>query len=139
MVTHVKTGRSVMVRINDRGPFVEGRIIDLSYAAARNLDMVDEGVIWAKVEVLGDNLPQVLPVGGPFAVQVGSFASRDNAQNVARTLKRSYKGVYITVMETRSARYYRVRVGKFSTRQEAENVAKHLINDGYSPLITETQ
>ena len=138
MVTHMKTGRSVLVRINDRGPFVEGRIIDLSYAAARNLDMINEGVIWAKVEVLGENLPQTLPVGGPYAVQVGSFASRDNARKLAHTLKRSYQGVYIAVMETRSATYYRVRMGKFRTRQEAEDVARRLVKAGYSPLITET-
>jgi rare lipoprotein A len=51
-VTNLENGKSVVVRINDRGPFIEGRIIDLSYAAAKKIDMLDEGVVQVKLEVL---------------------------------------------------------------------------------------
>ena len=52
MVTNLENGKSVVVRINDRGPFIERRIIDLSYGAAKKIDMLDEGVVQVKVEVL---------------------------------------------------------------------------------------
>lgn len=54
-VTRPDTGQSVVVRINDRGPFVRGRIIDLSYAAARELNMVETGVLWVTIEILGNS------------------------------------------------------------------------------------
>ncbi|UCE28425.1 MAG: septal ring lytic transglycosylase RlpA family protein [Candidatus Coatesbacteria bacterium] len=52
LVTNLENGKSIVVRINDRGPFIEGRIIDLSYAAAEKIDMIEEGVVQVKVEVL---------------------------------------------------------------------------------------
>ncbi|HZS38219.1 MAG TPA: septal ring lytic transglycosylase RlpA family protein [Polyangia bacterium] len=52
-VTNLRNGRSVVVRINDRGPYAKGRIIDVSFAAARALDMIDAGVVPARVEILG--------------------------------------------------------------------------------------
>ena len=137
MVTHLKNDRSVMVTINDRGPFVKGRIIDLSYAAAQILGMVQEGVAWVRVEVLDKGLP--LPAEGPFTVQVGSFIHRANALRLMKELKKIHQVVYISILKTPETKYYRVRLGKFSSREEAYRYAHLLVKDGYTPFITKTE
>ena len=136
MVTHMRNGRSVAVTINDRGPFVKGRIIDLSYAAARILGMVEEGVAWVRVEVLspGEVTPVKVPPG-PFTVQVGAFSLRENALRLKERLSRFYQGVYITLLKTRESRYWRVRVGNFKDRGEAKEVADRLAQEGYDVII----
>lgn len=139
MVTRLDNGRSVMVTINDRGPFVRGRIIDLSYAAARALRMVEEGVARVKVEVLGERAPAPLPAEGPFTVQVGSFIRQSNALRLKEKLQKVHGGVYIIELKTPEARYYRVRLGRFSTRQEAYTFAMRLAKDGYTAFITKIE
>ena len=79
MVTHLTNGNAVAVTVNDRGPFVGGRIIDLSYAAAQALGMAGEGVAQVRVEVVDAERISASPAEGPFTVQVGSFADRANA------------------------------------------------------------
>jgi rare lipoprotein A len=64
-VTNVANGRSVVVRINDRGPFVDGRIIDLSRAAARELDVLGAGVFDVRLEALEDSVGTSPPAGSP--------------------------------------------------------------------------
>ena len=77
-VTHLGNGRTVEVRINDRGPFVEGRVIDLSRAAADALDMAGEGVAPVRLRIVSEP-------GEPIrSIQVGSFGIRANAEAVAR-------------------------------------------------------
>ncbi|MBW2038990.1 MAG: septal ring lytic transglycosylase RlpA family protein [Deltaproteobacteria bacterium] len=139
VVTHLKNGRSVMVTINDRGPFVKGRIIDLSYAAAQVLGMVEEGVAWVRVEPLGKRGLSPLPAEGPFTIQVGSFILRSNALRLMEELKKVHKGAYIAVLKTPENRYYRVRLGRFSNREEAYQFAMRLAKNGYTPFITKTE
>ena len=138
MVTHLKNGRSVMVTINDRGPFVRGRIIDLSYAAAHALRMVEEGVAKVRVEVLDKGPSPASSPKGPFTVQVGSFISQPNAFRLMKELQRIYNDVYITELKTPENNYYRVRVGKFGTREEAYRFAMRLAQDGYAVFLTTT-
>ena len=88
-VTNVKTGHAAVVRITDRGPFVEGRILDLSFAAAKVLDVYLPGVAKVRLEVLKVPLP--LETGGRWAVQIGSFAAEKNASEVADLLTRRYR------------------------------------------------
>jgi rare lipoprotein A len=136
IVTHINNGKSVEVIVNDRGPFVRGRIIDLSYAAAQALAMVEEGVAKVRVEVL-DTKPISTPSPeGPFTIQVGSFISRSNAISLMEELKRAYKDVYITELKTTENTYYRVRLGKFKTRDEAYRFATRLAQDGYNAYMT---
>jgi rare lipoprotein A len=136
IVTHVKNGKSVTVTINDRGPFVEPRIIDLSFAAAQALEMVEEGVAKVRVEVL-DTGPISTPYSkGPFTIQVGSFISRSNAIRLMEELQRKYKDVYITELKTSENTYYRVRLGTFKTREEAYRFATRLAQDGYNAFMT---
>lgn len=136
IVTHVKNGKSVEVTINDRGPFVRGRIIDLSYAAAKALEMAEEGVAKVRVEVLDTGAACTPSPEGPFTIQVGSFTSRSNAIRLQKELRRAYQDVYITALKTQEHTYYRVRLGTFKTREEAYRFATRLAQDGYNAYMT---
>jgi rare lipoprotein A len=88
-VTNVKTGHSALLRITDRGPFVEGRILDLSYAAAKRLDVWQPGIADVKVEVM--QTPSSIATGGRWAVQIGSFENQKEASELADHLARRYQ------------------------------------------------
>ena len=81
-VTNLKTGHSTIVRITDRGPFVKGRIVDLSLAAAKQADVWQAGVAPVRLEVLRTPVP--FDHGGRWAVQIGSFQDEDDADKLAR-------------------------------------------------------
>ncbi len=136
MVTNLDNGLTATVRINDRGPFVDNRIIDLSYAAARVLGMIGPGTIPVRLEIL--RRVSSASVGRGWSVQVGSFISKDNASNLAGKLKGNYAGVYITLFKTSTQVYYRVRL-KASDGNSARKLAQRLFADGYSVIILEEQ
>lgn len=87
-VTNLKTGQMASVRITDRGPFIPGRIIDLSLAAARKLDVYRPGVAEVRVEVMEAPVP--LGSGGKWAVQIGGFPHENAAAKLADHLQRRY-------------------------------------------------
>jgi len=87
-VTNLKTGRSALVRITDRGPFVPGRVLDLSLAAAKQVDVWLPGVATVRIDVL--ETPAPLNVGGRWAVQIGAFGEQDAATELADRLTRRY-------------------------------------------------
>src|SRR5262245_12982611 len=87
-VTALSNGRSVVVRITDRGPFVANRIIDLSYAAAKQLEMDRQGTARVKIEVLAS--PADIAAGGRWAVQIGAFQNADSAAKMKEKLERRY-------------------------------------------------
>jgi rare lipoprotein A len=88
-VTNLKTGKKALVRITDRGPFIPGRILDLSLAAAKKLDVYLPGVAEVKVEVMETPVP--LNSGGKWAVQIGGFSREKAADKLADHLKRRYQ------------------------------------------------
>lgn len=88
-VTNLKTAHSALVRITDRGPFIPGRVLDLSLAAARKLDVYQPGIAEVKVEVM--ETPAPLDSGGKWAVQIGSFPDEDVATEFANHLTRRYR------------------------------------------------
>jgi rare lipoprotein A len=88
-VTNLKTNHAALVRITDRGPFVEGRILDLSYAAAKKLDIWQPGVASVKIEVM--QTPVATAGGGRWAVQIGSFEKQRDASELADHLARRYR------------------------------------------------
>jgi rare lipoprotein A len=88
-ITNVKTGNSALVRITDRGPFVEGRIVDLSLAAAKALDVYLPGTAKVRLEVM--QAPASLVTGGRWAVQIGSFAGEKAAAEMAEHLQKRYQ------------------------------------------------
>lgn len=134
MVTNLDNGRTATVRINDRGPFVDNRIIDLSYAAAKVLGMIGPGTIPVRLEIL--KRVSSASEGRGWSVQAGSFISKDNASNLARKLKGNYEGVYITLFKTSAQVYYRVRL-RASDGESARKLAQRLLADGYSVIILE--
>jgi len=136
MVTNLDNGKSAIVRINDRGPFIKGRIIDLSYAAANTLGMIGKGIVKVKIEVLGDISPKKSEQ--KFSIQAGAFIFKENALALKKKLQRKYKGVYISLFKTPNQTYYRVRI-KARDLESAQKIGKELIKDGYSVLLIEGQ
>ncbi|MFB3885541.1 MAG: septal ring lytic transglycosylase RlpA family protein [Thermodesulfobacteriota bacterium] len=132
MVTNLENGKSLELKVNDRGPFVKDRIIDLSYAAAKILDMWEKGTAYVKVEVIGPLIEQIQR----FTLQVGSFADETNAQNLADQLRKSFENVYVTTVETLTQKYHRVRVGQFDTKESALSMAEKLSQMGFKVLVT---
>ena len=136
VVTNLNNGKSVTVRINDRGPFVKGRIIDLSYAAAKAVDMIGTGTAPVRLEILADISPK--RSSQKFSVQVGSFVAEDNAKALKNNLQKHFKDVYITRFQTANQVYYRVRI-KAKDQESAKAIAKRLIGAGYSAIVLEEQ
>lgn len=132
-VTNVNNGKSTVVRITDRGPFIENRIIDLSLAAAREIDSVGPGVVPVHVEVLGG----VDPSSGFFTVQVGAFRDRANAERLRDRLNVSYSPILIQQYDSPDGLFYRVRVGKISGEDAAREFGEQLRSrEGFTPFVT---
>lgn len=133
MVTNLGNDRSVVVRINDRGPFVRGRIIDLSYAAARILGIVGPGTARVRLEALGGAGPPRPGKAAEVWIQVGAYSVQENAYAIKRSLERSYRGVAVVRFKTSRGTYYRVRVK--TTEGLAEKLARRLADEGYPVII----
>jgi rare lipoprotein A len=137
VVTNLDNGRAVEVRVNDRGPFVPERIVDVSYAAAGVLGMRGPGVVPVRLVVshLEGSAASASPVR--FTVQVGSFTSEENARRLERWLSSSRADVEIARRTIGGDTFYRVRVGNFTTRGEAQNAARTLAGHGLQVIIME--
>jgi rare lipoprotein A len=138
LVTNRDTGQVVEVRINDRGPFVDGRILDLSYAAARVVGAVGPGTIPVSLRVVA--LPGAAPTaasGAGFTLQVGAFTSRERAEALRAALERDAGGATVTEVVVAGERYYRVRVGAYPDRDQARAAAMRLAARGYRPVVVE--
>ena len=119
-VTNVKTGHSVVLRITDRGPFVEGRILDLSLAAAKALDVYLPGVAQVHLAVL--KAPSPLDSGGKWAVQIGPFHEEDGAAELTGRLQRRYQTAKVLKFASPTGDWWvRVRVLE-DDRQRAQGV-----------------
>ncbi len=125
-VTNLDNGRQTEVRIIDRGPFVEGRVIDLSLAAARALDMVASGVARVRLELLATPSPLV----GNFTVQIGAFVQRENAERLRSRLLPRYQPIFIQEYDAPNGHFYRVRVGRLPSQQGAQQLALQLQSEG---------
>lgn len=131
-VTNLNNGKSTTVRITDRGPFVANRIIDLSQAAAREIESIGPGVVPVRLEVLGN----VDVTAGFFTVQIGAFRDRNNADRLRDRLNASYSPVFIQQYDSTDGAFYRVRVGKISGEQAAQEFADKLRDtEGFTTLI----
>lgn len=129
-VLHQRTGSEVVVRINDRGPFVRDRIIDLSEAAAGRLGILQEGLAPVKVTALGyraDGLggatgyqPPASYDSGTFSIQVGAFTIKANAYRYADELKRKFDTADVQEAVIGGTQYYRVRLGRYTSLRIAQ-------------------
>ena len=121
-VTNLTNGRQAQVRITDRGPFVEGRVIDLSLAAAREIDMVGTGTARVRLELISG--PH--PTANQYTVQIGAFSQRENAVRLRQSLERQYQPVFVHEMESEKGKLYRVRVGRLASESAAQRLADKL-------------
>lgn len=131
-VENLSNGRDVEVRINDRGPFVENRVIDLSRAAARQIHMIGPGTARVRLRIVG--LPQTMPEG-VFAVQVGSFRSRQNAERLKESLARKHGAAFIQKYDSPRGLFYRVLVGDERDLAGAETLAEKLRRERLSGFV----
>ncbi|MCG8434657.1 MAG: septal ring lytic transglycosylase RlpA family protein [Gammaproteobacteria bacterium] len=129
-VTNLNNGKSVILHVNDRGPFKDNRIIDVSYAAARRLDMVTAGTAFVEVSVINPGgrdtrRPAVenRPVSGAVFIQVGAFGENANARKFAGRLRQA--GLpYIDVVNEKGL--YKVRLGPLASVEIADTLSRRL-------------
>ena len=143
-VKNLDNGRSAVVRVNDRGPFVDGRIIDLSYAAAKKLGVDRPGTANVEIRVLnaGESKPtsvvRAIPLDNPVQeevplfIQMGSFSNLMNASNLVQTLiDANESSAAISELQTESGLLYRVRVGPLADVEEANAILSRLRSKGF--------
>jgi rare lipoprotein A len=141
-VTNLQNGRSVVVRVNDRGPFVGNRIIDLSYTAAAKLDMLHNGTAMVEVRTIDPATPPALTASNAadaaapspaLFVQAGAFSDPANAQRMAEKLRGgSYGKVFVRDDQIAGRRMYRVRIGPVRDVAEFDRVVAALERAGIS-------
>jgi rare lipoprotein A len=136
-VTNLRNGRQVVVRVNDRGPFHDNRIIDLSYAAAQKLDMVGEGTALVEVAIVGPDgtvaedrtrargWRDESHLNNRIYVQVGAFSMRDNAERLLDRLRRE-RFDNAQILQERDRALHRVRIGPLSTVLATDQVVERL-------------
>jgi len=137
-VTKIKTGKTVTVRINDRGPFIKGRTIDLSYAAARELAMIGEGTADVALTIVSPRNALIPSTEAPtrFWVQAGAFTTLKEAMTLRERLASQYDQVRVKTVNLPSGEWHRVQVGTFHSKKMAQTAARTLQNDfGGNPLI----
>ena len=137
-VTNLRNGKSVVVRINDRGPFVANRVIDLSYTAAAKLDMLKEGTTLVEVKVVtpadNDKLARTdeLPPQTLY-IQAGAFADERNAQQlVARMKADGIDSAFVLDPPDGKSRLFRVRAGPVTSTADFDRLAGKLAKLGIS-------
>lgn len=143
-VTNTETGQSSVVTVTDRGPFIRGRHLDLSYGAAQHIGLVREGVGRVAVDVLDRDMryrkrvtetPTPVVAGGSFAIQFGAFQDFDNAARLKQALDLETRGVEITPVTVNGVTYHRVRLGPYPSRDDALARASAFADEGYDTLI----
>jgi rare lipoprotein A len=119
-----------MLKINDRGPFVRTRVLDVSYGAARELGFASRGTTTVRI------VARVPPENaGVFTVQAAVFSEEENAKMLKERLQRKYEVVTIVPFESNAGKFYRVRVGAYGSEEKAERIAAKLALDGLEPLV----
>ena len=129
VVRSMSTGKQVTVRINDRGPFARGRVLDLSLAGAKALDMVGNGTDQIELKVVG--FQGRTKEMGALRVQIGSFSERQNAVVLLNRARQFYPIGRVQTIDLPEGRRYRVQVGEFVTESQAE-AASHRLEAGLS-------
>jgi rare lipoprotein A len=133
-VTNKTNGREVDVRINDRGPFIEGRVIDLSLRAAREIDMVRAGVVPVKLEILKTSQTANASTTTIYAVQVGAFENPRAAEDLKEQLSKKYPRVTVQTFAGEKT-IYRIRVGREKDLDAANKIAAQLRKEDLKPFI----
>ncbi|MBW2065739.1 MAG: septal ring lytic transglycosylase RlpA family protein [Deltaproteobacteria bacterium] len=145
-VINLSNGRSTVVRINDRGPFIKDRIIDLSYAAAKDIGLLKDGLARVKIVALSKEVGVLKHDGrakpiveipevqrGEFTIQVGAFVEMDNALRLAERLKVLFEYVEISrIVDQNMRTVHRVHVSRSKSLTQAEDIKKRLKEMGFA-------
>lgn len=139
-VTNLNNGQSVTVRINDRGPYARGRIIDLSREAARRIDMIEAGIAPVKLVLIESEKPlQTRGEGNireeQFTIQLASFSSRGDAEAFSREIANSR----VFVAQLNNQTVYRIYYGRYSDRAQAARALEQLGQRGLEGFIKQVQ
>jgi len=142
-VRNTDNGREAIVRVNDRGPFVKGRILDLSYAAAKRLGVDIVGTAPVRIQALGyrgSGAQEYKPLdsydAGDFTVQVGSFKERANAERLSHEMTSRYGFSEVHKTDIHGEIFYRVYAGKYSSLVEAEKAEARFNDHGFEGSFT---
>ncbi len=132
-VENVRNGKSVVVRINDRGPYIGNRIIDLSQKAARYIEMVDTGIAEVRLTIINPDpeYDRQEYIQERFTLQLGSFSKPEHAHLIAGDLS----GSRISEAKVHDRIYYRVYYGLYATRREAEDALMTILKKGHSGFV----
>ena len=143
-VRNLENDREIVVRINDRGPFVTGRVIDLSYTGAKEIGVAGPGTAKVKVTALGEATSysavthkpvEFKPVDyytGNFTVQVGAFQVKANAEQYRAGLSEKYPNAHIVIFTDDRGTFYRVRIGRFTNLKDAERFSEKILAEGFA-------
>lgn len=123
VVTNLKTGQSAAMRITDRGPFVKGRVIDLSIASAKATGVYQAGTARVRVNVY--RTPKPINSGGRWCVQIGAFTSKRKANKLKAQLERKYPGASVAEFSGEDSYWVRIRP-EGDDRKKAERIARNL-------------
>ncbi len=127
-VTNEATGHDVVVRITDRGPFIEDRIIDLSLAAAKAVDVWRPGTAHVKLEVL--SAPAPIAEGGRWCVQIGAFQSEREARKLKEKLQNRYENANVIQFTGPTGEWVRLRPQNDDKRQAQEVASETHVKEG---------
>ncbi len=131
-VTNLASEKSVEVRIIDRGPFVGGRIIDLSHAAAEVIDMIGSGIAQVRLEII--SAPVVASAENWYAVQAGAFREKDRAENLRVSMEREYGSARL-VFRGGNVALWRVLVGREATEDAADVLAQRVRQEAGAAFV----
>jgi len=137
-VVNQDNGESVIVRINDRGPFRKNRVIDLSRAAARKIDMLGHGTAHVKLYVVKGYVPHPSTTdvkNETYTVQLGSFRERSNAEEKARLIN----GSKVVKVKVKRHTFYRIYYGRYTNKEKAEEERKDLHDRGYFGYVKQLE
>lgn len=133
-VTNLENGLSVVVRINDRGPYAKQRIIDLSRQAAKKIDMIEQGTTRVRLELIEGNIPDLgtfCSLCETFGIQLGAFSNEFDAKIEAEKLA----GSYIQKTEVNGKKVYRIFFGSYSSKDEAAKELDVLRKKGFDGFV----
>ena len=141
LVQNLENGKQAIVRVNDRGPFIQGRIIDLSYGSARKIGLIHSGIARVKITALGEGkktsrgeimfTKRVNLRAGEYFVQIGSFLQKNNAINLQDKFRKAHHNTVITQAKVKGKLFYRVQVYVGKTLNGARRSEESLLAKGY--------
>ncbi len=139
-VTNLRNGKKVVVKVNDRGPFHDNRIIDLSYTAASKLGYLNQGTARVEILALTPGLPKIGGKEG-YLIQIGAFSDHEKSKRIAQAIEKELNTrIEISAVQASSRLLYRLRIGPFLTRGDASKWLDKVLAKGFTNarLVTAT-